>query len=103
MKISWIKQEKDDKNFEIAERLGMEVHHLNDPEEVDKTINKLVNENYNMIILSNELAGFSEDIIKKYQTDRNINIIISPRKWTNEQLGTEHLHKLFVIRFAHND
>lgn len=80
MKISWIKQEKDKKNFTIAEKLGMEVYNLNDPEEVDKTINKLVNENYNTIILSNELAGFSEDIIKKYQTNKNINIIISPRK-----------------------
>ena len=59
MKISWIKQEKDKKNFTIAEKLGMEVYNLNDPEEVDKTINKLVNENYNTIILSNELAGFS--------------------------------------------
>lgn len=80
MKISWIKQEKDKKNFTIAEKLGMEVYNLNDPEEVDKTINKLVNENYNTIILSNELAGFSEDIIKKYQTNKNINIIISSRK-----------------------
>ena len=80
MKISWIKQEKDKKNFTIAEKLGMEVYNLNDPEEVDKTINKLVDENYNTIILSNELAGFSEDIIKKYQTNKNINIIISPRK-----------------------
>lgn len=80
MKISWIKQEKDNKNFAIAEKLGMEVYRLNNPEDVDKTINKLVNENYNTIVLSNELAGFSEDIIKKYRTDKDINIVISPRK-----------------------
>ncbi len=80
MKISWIKQEKDNKNFAIAERLGMEVHRLNNPEEVDKTMEELVKKNYNMIVLSNEIAGFSEDIIKKYQTNKDVNIIISPRR-----------------------
>ena len=38
MKISWIKEEKDNKNFAMAERLGMEVHRLQNPEEVDKTM-----------------------------------------------------------------
>lgn len=80
MKISWIKQEKDNENFKIAERLGMEVHRLNNPEEVDKMMQELTSQNYNMIILSNEIAGFSEDIIKKYQNSKDINIIISPRK-----------------------
>lgn len=80
MKISWIKQEKDNKNFAIAERLGMDVHRLDNPEEVDKTIEELVAKNCNMIVLSNEIAGFSEDIIKKYQNNKDINIIISPRK-----------------------
>lgn len=80
MKISWIKQEKDNENFKIAERLGMEVHRLNNPEEVDKTMQELASQNYNMIVLSNEIAGFSEDIIKKYQNSKDINIIISPRK-----------------------
>lgn len=80
MKISWIKQEKDNENFKVAERLGMEVHRLSNPEEVDKTMEKLAHQNYNMIVLSNEIAGFSEDIIKKYQNNKEINIIISPRK-----------------------
>ena len=80
MKISWIKDEKDNKNFSIAERLGMEVRRLNNPEEVDKTMKELINQNYKMIVLSNEIAGFSEDIIKKYRKDQDINIIISPRK-----------------------
>ena len=80
MKISWIKDEKDNKNFSIAERLGMEVRRLNKPEEVDKTMKELINQNYKMIVLSNEIAGFSEDIIKKYRKDQDINIIISPRK-----------------------
>lgn len=80
MKISWIKQENDNKNFTIAEKLGMNVYRLNNPEDVDETMKKLVNKNYNTIVLSNEIAGFSEDIIKKYQTNKEINIIISPRK-----------------------
>lgn len=80
MKISWIKQEKDNENFKVAERLGMEVHRLSNPEEVDKTMQELANKQYNMIVLSNEIAGFSEDIIKKYQNNKEINIIISPRK-----------------------
>jgi len=49
-------------------------------EEVDKTMQELASQNYNMIVLSNEIAGFSEDIIKKYQKNKDINIIISPRK-----------------------
>lgn len=81
MKVSWIKQAKDNKNFAIAERLGMDVHRLTNPEEVDKIIENLVAKHCNTIVLSNEIAGFSEDIIKKYQNNKNINIVISPRKW----------------------
>lgn len=80
MKISWIKQEKDNQNFKMAERLGMDVYRLEKPEEVDKTMEELVKKHYDMIVLSNEIAGFSEDIIKKYQKSKDINIIISPRK-----------------------
>lgn len=80
MKISWIKQENDNKSFITAEKLGMNVCKLENPEEVDNTIKQLINENYKTIILSNEMAGFSEDIIKKYQNDSKVNIIITPRK-----------------------
>ncbi len=80
MKISWIKYEKDNKDFRIAERLGMDVYKIERPEEVDNKMQELVNDNYKTIVLSNEVAGFSEDIIKKYQNNKDINIIISPRK-----------------------
>ncbi|MCI8345636.1 MAG: hypothetical protein HFJ42_06775 [Clostridia bacterium] len=80
MKISWIKYEKDNKDFRIAERLGMDVYKIERPEEVDSKMQELVNDNYKTIVLSNEVAGFSEDIIKKYQNNKDINIIISPRK-----------------------
>ena len=80
MKISWIKVEKDNKNFWIAERLGMPVYRLKQPEDVDDTISRLVNQNYKTIVLSNEVAGFSEDIIKKYRNSKGVNIVISTRK-----------------------
>jgi hypothetical protein len=39
---------------------------LEDLENIDEKIRQLVNEQYNTIIISNEAAAFSEDIIKKY-------------------------------------
>lgn len=80
MKISWIKQENDNKNFKIVERLGMDVFKLKNPEEIDMKMNDLVSQNYNTIVISNEIAGFSEDIIKKYSNSKDIKIVISPRK-----------------------
>lgn len=80
MKISWIKQENDNRNFITAERLGMDVYKLENPEEIDEKIKKLINEDYKTIILSNDVAGFSSDIITKYKNNNKINIIISSRK-----------------------
>ncbi|NLC88278.1 MAG: hypothetical protein GX682_05910 [Clostridiaceae bacterium] len=80
MKISCIKQKQDDDNFRIIEKLGMNISYINNPEEVDEEIKKLVSQNYDTIILSNEIAGFSEDIIKKYKKNKDINIIITTRK-----------------------
>ena len=80
MKISWIKNENDNRNFWVAERLGMGVYRLSNPEDIDKTMQDLVNQNCKTIILSNEIAGFSEDIIKKYRNNKDDYIIISPRK-----------------------
>jgi len=80
MKISWIKYEKDNKDFRIAERLGMDVYRIESPEQVDNKMKELVNKHYDTIVLSNEVAGFSEDIIKKYQNKKDVNIIISPRR-----------------------
>ncbi len=80
MKISWIKNENDNMNFKMAEKLGMRVERLSEPEEIDNKMAELVNEKYDTIILSNELAGFSSDIVKKYQNNPDINIIIGTRK-----------------------
>ena len=80
MKVSWIKYEDDNRNFKVAEKLGMDVFRISDPEQIDNKMEDLVKEHYDMIVLSNEMAGFSEDIIKKYKNNQNINIIIGQRK-----------------------
>lgn len=80
MKISWIKYENDNANFKVAEKLGMDVFRMSNPEEIDNKMQELIKDHYDMIVLSNEMAGFSADIIKKYKNNPDINIIISPRK-----------------------
>ena len=80
MKVSWLKYGKDDQSFKIPERLGFDVIKLEDPEQTDTTIKELIQKDCKMVVLSNELAGFSEDIIKKYNRDKNISIIIASSK-----------------------
>ena len=80
MKMSWIKYEKDDLSFKVPEKLGFDVFKLIEPEETDNKIKELINKNYDFIIVTREIAGFSEDIIKKYDKDRNVNIIIARDK-----------------------
>ena len=53
---------------------------LDNPDDVDSEIKNLYSNNYKTIILSNEIASFSEDIIKKYNSTENISIIIAPKK-----------------------
>lgn len=83
MRISLIKSANDKKSFNLAKGLGFNVIELEENEEVDNKIKELIENNYNSIILSSEVAGFSEDIIKKYNTDKNINIYIAPSKRNN--------------------
>ena len=80
MKMSWMKYEKDETSFKIPEKLGFDVFKLEDPELADKKIKELINKRYDTIILTNEIAGFSEDIIKKYSKDRNISIMLAQDK-----------------------
>ena len=81
MKISWIKNKQDEKSFEFIKSFGGNVYEIEEPEEIDIFIDKLCKEeNCKTIIISNELAGFSEDIIKKYKNNTHINIIIAPSK-----------------------
>ena len=80
MKISWIKYANDAKSFSFPEKLGFDVFKLQDLEQTDKKIEELVKKQYDTIIVSNDVASFSENIIKKYSKNEEINIIISARK-----------------------
>ena len=80
MKVSWIKYEKDNKSFSLSEKLGFDVFKLQNLEQTDDKIEELIENRYNTIILSNEVASFSESIIKKYSKNENINIIISANR-----------------------
>lgn len=77
MKVSWIKHNNDKDSFKIPEALGFDVFKLKDPDETDEKIKELMKQEYRMIVVSNEIAGFSEDIITKYNRDKNVSIIIA--------------------------
>jgi len=79
VKISLLKSINDTKNFKFFEKLGFDVYKINDLENTDLKINELIKKNYNTIVISNEVASFSEDIIKKYNKREDINIIINPK------------------------
>lgn len=80
MKISLIKSKSDKESFKIFKGLGFNVVEMEDLDETDKQINKLLEEQYKTIVLTNEVAGFSEDIIKKYKKMQDVSIIITPNK-----------------------
>lgn len=84
MAISWIKSSKDNKSFKVFKGLGMDVYEIDDLEKTDEKIRELIEQKYNTIVISNEVASFSEDIIKKYRKVENINIIISPSHNKND-------------------
>ena len=80
MGITWLKSSKDNKSFRIIKNFGFDVYDIENLEETDKKLNELVNKNYNTIVITNEVASFSQDIIKKYNRSQNTNIIIAPTK-----------------------
>ena len=80
MRISWIKYKEDKKNFGVFKGLGFPVYELEDLEQTDQVIKKLIDNNCKTIILTNEVASFSQDIIKKYGKEDEINIIITSGK-----------------------
>lgn len=80
MKISWIKYSKDDDSFKVFKGLGMDVFDIEDLDLTDRKIEELIDKKYKTIIISNEVASFSQDIINKYNKTGNINIIIAPPK-----------------------
>lgn len=80
MKISWLKLKNDKDSFKLFKNIGFDVYDVEDADDTDKVLEDLVNQNYRTIVISNELAGFSEDIIKKYSKSQSVNIIIATSK-----------------------
>ena len=78
MKISWIKYKNDNKSFRIFKNIGMDVVDIENREDIDTAINRLVSNDYKTIILSSDVSAFSNDIITKYQKSDDINIVIMP-------------------------
>jgi len=78
MRISCIKYSKDNNSFSFFKAIGANVIELEDLEKTDEELKKLVKNKYKTIFISNEVASFSEDIIKKYNKDNDIRIIITP-------------------------
>ena len=83
MKISWLKYKEDNTSFRFFKNIGMEVFEIDDLEKTDTKLAELVKNDYKTIIISNEVAGFSEDIIKKYAKNNDVNIIIAPNKYND--------------------
>lgn len=79
MKISFIKYEKE-KDFKIPQLFGMNVEEIKAPEQIDEKIEELKKQKYTTVVIPNELASFSENIINKYKCDSSLNIIIMPSK-----------------------
>ena len=83
MKISFLKSKNDDISFKRAKKFGMDVYELEDLEKIDDKLEDLVNKKYNTIFITNEIAGFSENIIKKYNSNKDITIFITPSNKTS--------------------
>lgn len=80
MKIILLKGNNDKKSFKLFETLGAKVNTIDDLEKTDDKIQELIREDYTTIIMTSEVAGFSESIIKKYNRTNDIKIIITPSK-----------------------
>ena len=80
MKTVFLKSYNDKKSFKIFESFGTEARVIEDLERTDETIKSLVQNNYKTIVMTSEVAGFSESIIKKYNKRDDIKIIIAPPK-----------------------
>ena len=76
MAISWIKSSKDNRSFKIFKNLGMDVYEIDDLDKTDEKIKELVEQKYDTIVISNEVAGFSQDIIKKYSKHILVSLVV---------------------------
>ena len=75
MKISYIKSIRDNTSFKFFKNIGM-----NGIENVDKVLQNLIENDYKTFFITNEVAGHSQDLFKKYYNSKDINIIIAKTK-----------------------
>ena len=80
MKMILMKSANDNKSYRIFEKLGIDTCRLEDLEKTDEKLTEFVKEKYTTIIMTNEVASFSQSIIKKYKKSENIIILITPTK-----------------------
>lgn len=80
MKMILMKSANDNKSYRIFEKLGIDTCRLEDLEKTDEKLTEFVKEKYTTIIMTNEVASFSQSIVKKYKKSENINILITPTK-----------------------
>lgn len=78
MKFSCLKYKDDKNSFKLLKNFGFDLFILEDAEKVDDKIDELIKSNYKTIVITNEVASFSEDINKKYKRQKQANIIITP-------------------------
>lgn len=69
----------DTNHFKWPQMFGMDVIALENLEQVDETLQRLVEEGCQTIIVTDEVASFSEDMIKTYPYQKEVRIIIAPR------------------------
>lgn len=77
MSIVCLKSKNDNRNFRIFKGFGFDVIEIDELENIDYEIEKAIKNNYSTIVISNEAANFSQNIITKYNKIDNVNIIIS--------------------------
>lgn len=80
MKMTLLKSRDDKKSFKFFETLGAEVQMIEDLDKTDDKIKELIRNDYRTIIMTSEVAGFSENIIKRYKKNDDIKIIITPSR-----------------------
>ena len=80
MRIALLKASNDNKSFKMFEVLGANISKIDDLEKTDDKIKELIKNDYRTIIMTNEVASFSQSIIKKYNRTKDIKIVISSTK-----------------------
>lgn len=73
----YIKQKKDKGKIFLNESFGVKVIEIDNIEDIDKALEEIEKKGKSTVFISNEMASFSNNIIKKYEKDQNIRIIIS--------------------------